>query len=146
MGKILLNVHFDLCYFTVLLGKLFVQPEWNPDSLVLMTMIGNCQKEIGVIQAALLKFNTMLKFTWLHSWDCTSAKRFLRQLVRHDFDWFLKGSKDLPKHQHWPVLTNRMIQLGCTAKNWLCACVRIVSNRENILCLVFPLHARSVQV
>ena len=63
MGKILLHVHLVLCYFTVLLGKLFVQQEWNPDSFVLMEMIGNCQKEIGVISAALLKFNMMLNFT-----------------------------------------------------------------------------------
>lgn len=49
IGKTLLNVHVVLCFFTLLLGKVFVQPEWNPDSFVLMEMTGNCPKEIGVI-------------------------------------------------------------------------------------------------
>ena len=77
IGKTLLNVHLVLCYFTVWLGKVFVEPEWNPDSLVLIAMIGNCQKEIGVIQAALLKFNMMLNFTWAHTENALLPKDFV---------------------------------------------------------------------
>lgn len=77
IGKTLLNVHLVLCYFTAWLGKVFVEPEWNPDSLVLIAMIGNCQKEIGVIQAALLKFNMMLNFTWAHTENALLLKDFV---------------------------------------------------------------------